>query len=555
MEEVEPPIGLFQQKNAQLITDLVHLHHLDPEARKQNKNIYETVYYHALEASSELAAKEGLYETYSGSLASKLPELVNMEGHSSWISLVTEFALKSLQSWQWESSWVYYLLGQWTRLVTYVPYLKGNSTNLLNEFVPKIMGHFISSKVDSIQAGLSDDLSEDPLDNVEFLQDQLECIPYLCGFQEAAALPALADNSELVVVEAKLGAILNLRQLSGLSSEHEAELSAHVLRLINVIDCGLHSQRYGEVTKQRLDRAVLIFFQHFRKSYIGDQAMHSSKVVAYFAFLEVLLNSHIAFGLNLDTSSFRYVVGSLESGLGGLDANILSQCAFAVDNLAKPAAPNLTPRVSDCPDVVPEPSLRYVRRLSRSWPSLNGEDEFLWRKEWDHHGRCCFLSTETYLIFGVTAEETLTNNFMPLTISATLVSNQIYPGGYVNSSIMSDVLSRVVGGFIVTIRCETFNGVTRVKEIVFCIDGHGASFINCRRQVGLNCGRSLVYFPLPPTPPPPPHSPPPPPPSPRPPPPSPPPPSPPPPPPPPSPPSTFTTFPPSSFSTSTLPCR
>lgn len=30
----------------------------------------------------------------------QLSELVNMEGYSSWISLVTEFTLKSLQSWQ-----------------------------------------------------------------------------------------------------------------------------------------------------------------------------------------------------------------------------------------------------------------------------------------------------------------------------------------------------------------------------------------------------------------------------------------------------------------------
>ncbi|KAG5532296.1 hypothetical protein RHGRI_026807 [Rhododendron griersonianum] len=484
----------------------------------------------------------------------------------------------------------------WTDVQPFDFRSRGSGTPLLYDMVTKQARDlqisegstlFIVISFGLLQAGLSDDLSEDPLDNVEFLQDQLECIPYLCGFQEAAALPALADNSELVVVEAKLGAILNLRQLSGLSSEHEAELSAHVLRLINVIDCGLHSQRYGEVTKQRLDRAVLIFFQHFRKSYIGDQAMHSSKLVAYFAFLEVLLNSHIAFVLNLDTSSFRYIVGSLESGLGGLDANILSQFAFAVDNLAKPAAPNLTPRVSDCPDVVPKgktprtscrtsrktqfrlcqvfffvslflgatpaasqslclgyvvvfgwipsfcqtsarpskprmysaqftmhgPSLKYVLQLSQLWPSLNGEDEFLWEKEWDHHGRCCFLSMETYLIFGVTATVVLTNKFMP-TISATLVSNQIYPGGYVNSSIMSTVLSQVVGGFIVTIRCDAFNRVTRVKEIVFCIDGHGASLINCRRHVELNCGHSLVYFPLPPPHSPPPPSPPPPPPSP-----------------------------------------
>lgn len=38
-------------------------------------------------------------------------------------------------------------------------------------------------------------------------------------------------------------------------------------------------QRYSELSKQRLDRAILMFFQNFRKSYVGDQAMHSSKVV------------------------------------------------------------------------------------------------------------------------------------------------------------------------------------------------------------------------------------------------------------------------------------
>jgi hypothetical protein len=32
-----------------------------------------------------------------------------------------------------------------------------------------------------LQAGFTDD--EDPLDNVELLQDQLDCFPYLCRFQ------------------------------------------------------------------------------------------------------------------------------------------------------------------------------------------------------------------------------------------------------------------------------------------------------------------------------------------------------------------------------------
>lgn len=37
-------------------------------------------------------------------------------------------------------------------------------------------------------------------------------------------------------------------------------------------------QRYVETSKQRLDLAILVFFQNFRKSYVGDQAIHSSKV-------------------------------------------------------------------------------------------------------------------------------------------------------------------------------------------------------------------------------------------------------------------------------------
>ncbi|KAM3359847.1 ribonucleoside-diphosphate reductase large subunit [Capsicum galapagoense] len=41
------------------------------EAQQLNKDIFETIYYHALKASSELAAKEGPYETYAGSPVSK----------------------------------------------------------------------------------------------------------------------------------------------------------------------------------------------------------------------------------------------------------------------------------------------------------------------------------------------------------------------------------------------------------------------------------------------------------------------------------------------------
>lgn len=251
----------------------------------------------------------------------QLSELLSVGIYGEWIRLVAEFTTKSLESWQWASSSVYYLLGLWSRLVTSVPYLKGDSPSLLDETVPKITEGFISSRFNSVQAGFPDDLSENPLDNVELLQDQLECFPYLCRFQyqkcslyiikiiepilqaytERARSPAAGDADELSVIEGQLAwmvhivaSILKIRQTTGCSTESsqeliDAELAARVLQLINVTDSGLHSQRYHEVSKQRLDRAIITFFQNFRKSYVGDQAMHSSKL---YSRLSELLGLH-----------------------------------------------------------------------------------------------------------------------------------------------------------------------------------------------------------------------------------------------------------------------
>ncbi|KAG9454969.1 hypothetical protein H6P81_007873 [Aristolochia fimbriata] len=254
----------------------------------------------------------------------QLSELVNLEGYGDWISLVAEFTSKSLQSWQWASSSVYYLLGLWSRLVTSVPYLKGDTPCLLDEFVPRITEGFITSRLDSVKAGFPDDLCENPLDNADLLQDQLECFPYLCRFQyeksslfimkmmepilqtytERAGMPSSGDGNELSIIEGQLSwivhiiaAILKIKQTTGCSAESQeiidAELSARVFQLIKISDTGLHTQRYGNVSKQRLDRAILAFFQHFRKSYVGDQAMHSSKQL-YARFSELLgLHDHL----------------------------------------------------------------------------------------------------------------------------------------------------------------------------------------------------------------------------------------------------------------------
>jgi ribonucleotide reductase alpha subunit len=42
------------------------------QAQKLNKEIFETIYFHALNTSADLAAEEGVYETYPGCPISKV---------------------------------------------------------------------------------------------------------------------------------------------------------------------------------------------------------------------------------------------------------------------------------------------------------------------------------------------------------------------------------------------------------------------------------------------------------------------------------------------------
>ncbi|KHN29139.1 Ribonucleoside-diphosphate reductase large subunit [Glycine soja] len=60
---------------------------LDVQAQQLNKDIFQTIYYHALKTSSELAAKEGPYETFSGSPISKgilQPDMLGVMASSRW---------------------------------------------------------------------------------------------------------------------------------------------------------------------------------------------------------------------------------------------------------------------------------------------------------------------------------------------------------------------------------------------------------------------------------------------------------------------------------------
>ncbi|KAL6573984.1 ribonucleotide-diphosphate reductase subunit rnr1 [Orobanche hederae] len=64
------PIGIGVQGLADTFI-LLGMPFGSPEAQQLNKDIFETIYYHALKKSCELAEKEGSYESYSGSPVSK----------------------------------------------------------------------------------------------------------------------------------------------------------------------------------------------------------------------------------------------------------------------------------------------------------------------------------------------------------------------------------------------------------------------------------------------------------------------------------------------------
>jgi exportin-7 len=66
-----------------------------------------------------------------------------------------------------------------------------------------------------------------------------------------------------------------------LQDASDGELAARVFSLLQVIDSGYHQQRYGEKSRQRLDLALLSFFQNFRRVYVGETVMHASKVSVF----------------------------------------------------------------------------------------------------------------------------------------------------------------------------------------------------------------------------------------------------------------------------------
>ncbi|KAL3148536.1 hypothetical protein ABBQ38_013973 [Trebouxia sp. C0009 RCD-2024] len=236
----------------------------------------------------------------------QLSELVSVESYPEWIQLVADFTMKSLNSWQWASASIFYLMGLWSRLVSSMSYLKGDAPSYMETCVPKIARAYITSRLESVTTVLANSALDDPLENAEQLSEQMESLPYIFRFEYedmntyfCSVMDPIAtaysrglvpgqDAVQLEVLEGQLtwlvhiiGAVIRGRLSSSTAESQETidgDLAARAFGLLQFVDSGYHATRYDQISRQRLDIALLTVFQGFRKVYIGEQVMHSSKV-------------------------------------------------------------------------------------------------------------------------------------------------------------------------------------------------------------------------------------------------------------------------------------
>ncbi|KAJ8316811.1 hypothetical protein KUTeg_004715 [Tegillarca granosa] len=259
----------------------------------------------------------------------QLGELVKVDNYPEVIKRIAEFTVTSLQQmWQFAPNSVHYLLSLWQRMVASVPYVKATEPHLLDTFTPEVTKAYIMSRLESVHVVIKDGL-EDPLDDTGMINQQLEQISTIgrCEYDKTCALLVqLFDEAasrfqelissgtsalEITVQEGRLtwlvyiiGCVIGGRVSFASTDEHDAmdgELACRVLQLMNLTDSRISNQGC-----EKLDLAILSFFEQFRKIYLGDQVHKMSKV--YRRLSEVL-------GLSEESMVLSVFIGKIITNL------------------------------------------------------------------------------------------------------------------------------------------------------------------------------------------------------------------------------------------------
>uniref|UniRef100_A0A8C1L6P0 Exportin 7 n=1 Tax=Cyprinus carpio TaxID=7962 RepID=A0A8C1L6P0_CYPCA len=284
----------------------------------------------------------------------QLGELVKVENYPEVIRLIANFTVTSLQHWEFAPNSVHYLLSLWQRLAASVPYVKATEPHMLETYTPEVTKAYITSRLESVHIILRDGL-EDPLDDTGLVQQQLDQLSTIgrCEYEKTCALLVqLFDQSaqsyqellqstnsstmDIAVQEGRLtwlvyiiGAVIGGRVSFASTDEQDAmdgELVCRVLQLMNLTD-----SRLAQAGNEKLELAMLSFFEQFRKIYIGDQVQKSSKL--YRRLSEVL-------GLNDETMVLSVFIGKIITNLKywGQCEPITSKTLHSVRKLVKLSA-------------------------------------------------------------------------------------------------------------------------------------------------------------------------------------------------------------------------
>ncbi|XP_053623394.1 exportin-7-B isoform X2 [Plodia interpunctella] len=226
----------------------------------------------------------------------QLGELVMVDNYPRLIELVAKFTVQSLQMWQFAPNSVHYLLSLWQRMVASVPYVKASEPHLLETYAPGVTAAYIGSRLDSVASVVTDGL-EDPLDEVGTVQQQLEqlsvigrceygktCQLLVAHFDRAAAVYSVeARVQQTLILQGQLtwlvyiiGAAIGGRASATTCDDNDAmdgELVCRVLQLMNLTD-----SRLANGGCEKLELAMMSFFEQFRRIYVGEQVQKNSKV-------------------------------------------------------------------------------------------------------------------------------------------------------------------------------------------------------------------------------------------------------------------------------------
>jgi exportin-7 len=231
----------------------------------------------------------------------QLGELVMVSNYQESIQLMAKFTVESLQMWQFAPNSIHYLLSLWQRMVASVPYVKATEPHYLETYTPEVSQAFITSRLESVAVVVRDSL-EDPLEDLGMVSQQLEQLSVIgrCEYSKTCQLlvqlfdtdarayqelcsKLTSQTIELTIAEGRLtwlvyiiGSAVGGRVSFNSNEEHDAmdgELVCRVLQLMQLTD-----SRLSQGGSEKLELALLSFFDQFRKIYIGDQVQKTSKV-------------------------------------------------------------------------------------------------------------------------------------------------------------------------------------------------------------------------------------------------------------------------------------